>query len=318
MRRLAGLAAIGAMAVLALSGVPSAALAATPTGTLVIQTTNPAGQKIALANANVDLVEADGTPVRAGSTDSTGHLTIPNVPAGSGYKATIGERIGAPRLSGETDGISVTAGDTVDVNLPMPLGGSISGVLTSPLGDIEGTALEALNLTTGQNYQQFVGADNRFLQQGLTAGVYRFSSYSGGPTEPTQWVEDITQETSTHQATFDSHDNHFVHSDYDLEMTLEPGQGAPPSWDGATVRVTNDATGAVFTEKADSSSLPSKLTQYETPSGSYTIEILPVVGLGQATQAYWYAGPGAAFTTSATDAVPVAVAFGGLVQLSGH
>ncbi|NQX14147.1 S-layer homology domain-containing protein [Microbacteriaceae bacterium VKM Ac-2855] len=202
MRRLGVVALIAALAAVTMAPAASAAATTTVTGVVYGTTT---GSPLAEVHVYLEKVGEpfDGTVPQA-QTDASGRFTITNADAGQRViRYDPVDRLHLPRFSGgsrtneDADTVTVRAGATTTApTIVLPLGGTISGVVTADDPDFDPTviAVDAIDLCQECGGRGFgtPDADGRYTMTGLEAGSYSvsFTNYIGlytpGP-YPTQY-----------------------------------------------------------------------------------------------------------------------------------
>ena len=324
-RRIVALSIAAAVAVLG-AGISSPALAApaeigvTDTGTVVVQLLTPAGRTLPLGGADVLLTFA-GTGGISAITDGKGTATLTGIPVDRGAYYLQVTPAALPgydrRTSGSAQGFVVAAGRSTDVNVTLPIGGTLAGTLIGPWSQPPaGLTVELYGNRTGTSMTTYPNRNGRYYFNGLPTDNYSVSVYPNRSAVPTFWTQDVLAEGPSSAAQHVYSPKHYVHSTYNLWVVLDssdPDIAPVFTWADATVTATNLATGAVFTETADASSSARKAAQFIMPSGEYSIEITrPARAATPSSPAalaerYWYAGIRTPLATTGSAAARVQV-----------
>jgi len=292
------------------STVPAAAASAAPaavsTGSLSIEAVDVAGGNLPIDAALATVTSNSGAVVGRGSTDATGRVVITLIPAGTDFTVTLAQSPGSEYVPGTTAGVTIRAGSHTYTAVKMRVGATIAGTLTTPGRSPAGIIVQPRFGPPGW-LASTTDVNGHFSLTGLQSGDYFFSVTSAEGTVTT-WSDTVSIEHGDVPATNIQNENHWVHSSYDLIVSLSPSALAP-SWQGAPLILRNLASGATYSEHADLSNLTSKSVRFVVPSGRYTLEAFPTDTGGPTPPPLWHISPDE-WSTDAASAVPFSITFG--------
>ncbi|KQS10637.1 hypothetical protein ASG04_03895 [Curtobacterium sp. Leaf183] len=315
MRQIIGTTLVAALAAAALLGLAPPAAAA-ETGSIEVQLATPDGTAIRLADVELAAI---GTDVVVGNatTDADGTATFTGIPAPDTVTVTTrqlpphGAETYAPGLR---SGIAVRGGSTVTVTVPLVLGATVQGGVVGPSGPAAGRLMYAWNEDTSQVFRTTSDSAGQYRFVGLSTGPYRIEAYASGTASPAVWKTRVYQQRGTLPASQVTLSRHYAHSDYDLAVFANSVSRMPsPLLSGASVVVTDTATGASFSTRFSTLLDSEQTAQFQIPSGQYVVELRTTATTTTPARVLWLGHPGGVYqyVTDRAQAVSVRVVFGG-------
>lgn len=281
-----------------------------------MQLTTPDGTAIRLADVELAAIGVDAIVGNA-TTDDDGTAAFTGIPAP--VTVTVATRQLPPHgadtyTPGLRSDIAVRSGSTVSVTLPLVVGATVQGEVVGPTGPAAGRLMYAWNEDTSQVFQTVSDSAGTYQFVGLSTGKYRIEAYASGTASPAVWKTQVYQQRGTLPASQVTLSRHYAHSDYDLIVYAASASQAPSAQlSGATVTVTNAATGASFSTRFSTLLDNEQTAQFQIPSGQYLVELRTAATSATPAQMLWLARPGVVYryVTDRSQAVPLTVVFGG-------
>ncbi|SBN62465.1 Carboxypeptidase regulatory-like domain-containing protein [Curtobacterium sp. 9128] len=315
MRLITGTTLVVALTAATLIGLAPPASAAA-SGSIAVQLAAPDGTAIRLADVQLAAIGTDAVVGNA-TTDADGTATFTGIPAPDTVTVTTrvlpphGAQTYAPGLRAD---IAVRGGSTVAVTVPLVIGATLQGGVVGPTGPAAGRLMYAWNEDTSQVFRTSTDSAGQYRFVGLSTGQYRIEAYASGTASPAVWKTRVYQQRGTLAASQVTLSQHYAHSDYDLVVFANTASRTPSAQlSGASVVVTNAATGASFSTRFSTLLDSEQTAQFQIPSGQYVVELRTTATTVTPARVLWLGRPGGVYqyVDDRAQAVPVKVAFGG-------
>lgn len=315
MRLVTGTVLVVALATAALVGLAPPASAA-GSGTVTVQLAAPDGTAIRLAGVDLAAMGVDAVVGNA-TTDADGTATFTGIPAPD--TVTVATRQipldgAATYAPGLRSGIAVQGGATVAVTVPLVFGATVQGGVVGPTGPAAGRLMYAWNEDTSQVFRTASDSAGAYRFVGLSTGQYRIEAYASGTASPAVWKTRVYQQRGAVPASQVTLSRHYSHTDHDLTVFAASASRAPSAQlSGASVVVTDQATGASFSTRFSTLLDDEQTAQFQIPSGQYVVQLRTPATTGTPARVLWLGRPGGVYryVTDRSEAVPVRVVFGG-------
>jgi hypothetical protein len=312
------------LATLALTALPArAATAATTTpaaGSISVQLVDVAGSPLALAGATASVYVAttEGGGFRRATTDSAGRATIPDLPPTPYYDLTVEP----PSAGSDTyaplriESVGVAAGVGTAVTATLARGATVTGRITGPTGaPLVGTevTIEGMSYVFPE-VGTTTDATGRYTFVGLASDVYEVSTGGWNYRTSLSWLTRAHAEQPGVDPSRVALSTRLIHTTYDLGVGVDaPADGATTV--GATVTLTNVATGATYTQRTGGVAGVLQPVKFAVPTGDYTVSVRTVATAATPSRTWWYTGQLTPMTAQARAAVPKHVEFASAVGL---
>lgn len=310
---------------LALAALPAQTATAAPTtagatGSIVVQLVDVAGSPLALAGAtaSVYVPTPEGGGFRRATTDTAGRAVIPDLPPTPYYDLTIE----APSAGSATyaptriDSVGVSAGTSTAITAKLAKGATVTGKLTGPSGaplvgskvTIEGMSYVFPEVETATD------ATGRYTFVGLASDVYGLDTGDQNFRTSLSWMTRVHAEQPGVAPSRVALSTRLIHTSYDIGVGVDaPADGATTA--GATVTLTNGATGATYVQRTGGVAGVLQLVKFTVPTGDYTVSVRTVATAATPSRTWWYTGQLTPMTAEARAAVPKHVEFASAVGL---
>jgi hypothetical protein len=295
----------------------------TSTG-ITVRLTNFAGERLQVANVAVYVSNA--TESVGATTDSTGSVTVEHLDSTQTVTVENGRmpENGADTYTSVVEtGVALVPGHTKVYALKVPLGATVSGRLVGPTatsGAHKTVTLSGRDLGPVSGIRSTVtDASGDYRLDGLPSGVWSVHASPRTSGQGLAWKTVTRQQTSAAPATRVTFSDHYLHSEYDLVILLTASKERYlEEISGATVTVTNEATGATRTQKTSEIVDDHQQASFDLSTGSYTVRLVTEARPGAPSQTLWLSRADLnAFVPDASAAVSVPVTYGGDAEYIG-
>lgn len=313
------------LATLALAALPAQAATAAPTttastGSIGVQLVDVAGSPLALAGVttSVYVPTPEGGGFRRATTDTAGRAVISDLPPTPYYDLTLEPPSAVPATyaPARIDSVGVAAGITTAVTAELARGATVTGKLTGPSGaplvgtkvTIEGTSYVFPEVETTTD------ATGRYTFVGLASDVYEMFTGDQNFRTSLSWLTRVYAERPGVDPSRVALSTRLIHTAYDVGIGVDaPADGA--STVGATVTLTNVATGATYAQRTGGVAGVLQPVKFAVPTGDYTVRVRTVATAATASRTWWYTGQRTRMTAEARAAVPKHVEFSSSIGL---
>lgn len=310
-------ASVALAVILGMAVAPSAQAApsagAEPDGAIAVQLLDVGGAPLPLAGvvASVYVPTGAGDGYQDITTDAAGRAVLSGLPASPWYSLRVvppaaGAATYAPT---QVDVVRVEAGATTSVAVPIAKGATVTGSLIRPDGSpLSGHEVRMHGWELMRSLTTTTDSAGRYTFVGLRSDIFEASTAALGEESRLTWATRVFAERPGSPPSRVSLSTRMVHTSYTVAVGVAVPNDAQ-SVVGATVILTDVATGAVSTQRTGGVAGITQITHFTVPSGRYTLQVRTVATPTTPSRTWWSTGANSPMTTDPAAAVPIRLDF---------